>query len=373
MKEKILFADSRIPHAFLGAGFPRANKMLNNLNQLGYDVAFYPLKEDDLDKQYPHHLDISPNITFISGEQYRKAGIANYLSEHAGNFNYILISRPTNMVYIKPIIEGLAQNLGNVTIIYDAEAIYALREIRERKIKGIPLSDEESESKIQNELSICTTADKIIAVSEFEKHKFIEHGIDPSKVYVLGHCVNLKEGENGFDSRKDILFVGSFLNDNAPNTDSILWFTQNVLPDLQANIKDISLNVVGLTGSPKVQALADGQVKIHGIVKDVEYMYNHSKIFIAPTRYAAGIPLKIIEAASMGIPIVTTSLIASLVGWDDGQELLVADDPKEFAQKCIDLYTNSTLWNAIAANAKQKVALEYSEEKFNDSLRKIFS
>ena len=71
------------------------------------------------------------------------------------------------------------------------------------------------------------------------------------------------------------------------------------------------------------------------IIDDIRPFYNQARLFVAPTRYAAGIPHKVHEAAAYGLPIVTTSLIAQQLGWKHETELLVRDDPINLAQlKC---------------------------------------
>jgi glycosyltransferase involved in cell wall biosynthesis len=63
---------------------------------------------------------------------------------------------------------------------------------------------------------------------------------------------------------------------------------------------------------------------------------------VVPTRFAAGIPLKLIEAMSYGIPTVVSRLIAGQLELSDGVEVLVADDSLDFAKKLVELYQNES-------------------------------
>ncbi len=373
MSKKILFIDSRIPHIFLGAGFPRANKILNTLCEIGFEITFYPLRKDSLDSQNNFYSDIDRRVKIISGNQYQRIGLEQYLTSNVKNFDYILISRPTNMLYIKPILEKIPKKIKNIIIIYDAEAIYALREIMKYKLKNVFISNTEVRGKINKELSLALISNKIIAVSKDEKDKMIEYGVAENKVYILSHCIQNIAADSKFENRSDILFIGSFVNDNSPNTESVIWFVKSVFPIIEGKINSICLNIVGLCNSPEIKKLSCKHITVHGIIENTDKLYLNSKVFIAPTRIAAGIPLKVIEAASKGIPAVSTSIVSNLLGWSNNNELLVADTPEDFAKQCIGLYTNSNLWYKISKNAKTKVALEYSEDNFKADIMKIFA
>ena len=66
--------------------------------------------------------------------------------------------------------------------------------------------------------------------------------------------------------------------------------------------------------------------------------YDACRIFIAPTRFAAGIPYKVHEAAANGLPSVVTPLLAGQLTWSHDSELLVAESAEQFAEQCLRLY-----------------------------------
>ena len=96
-----------------------------------------------------------------------------------------------------------------------------------------------------------------------------------------------------------------------------------------------------------------------------------AKIFIAPSRFAAGIPLKILDAAAHGMPIVATSLLGQQLGWTNGEELLLADTAEDFAENCIKLYTNPDLWQKLRDNALNRVMRDCSQQSFDQILKQI--
>jgi hypothetical protein len=92
---------------------------------------------------------------------------------------------------------------------------------------------------------------------------------------------------------------------------------------------------------------------------------------VVPSRLAAGIPHKVHQAAMLGIPLVVTGLIASQLGWAHQSEILVADDPGDFADCCARLYGDKALWERLRANALARVRQDCAPEVFTATVREI--
>lgn len=89
---------------------------------------------------------------------------------------------------------------------------------------------------------------------------------------------------------------------------------------------------------------------------------------VAPTRFAAGIPHKVHQAAAFGVPVVATTLIAEQASWLDGHDLLAASDASGFAEACTRLHRDEALWTAIRGNALDRCAADCSPETFRRSV-----
>jgi glycosyltransferase involved in cell wall biosynthesis len=96
-----------------------------------------------------------------------------------------------------------------------------------------------------------------------------------------------------------------------------------------------------------VQAQHSGQIDLLGAVEDLAALFDRSRVFVAPTRYAAGIPHKVHQAASLGVPVVATFLLAQQLGWENERHLLVADSAEDFAAAVSRLFYNATLWETF--------------------------
>jgi glycosyltransferase involved in cell wall biosynthesis len=107
------------------------------------------------------------------------------------------------------------------------------------------------------------------------------------------------------------------------------------------------------------------------VVNDLTPIYNRARLFVAPTRFSAGIPLKVCEAAAYGLPVVATSLTGMQLGWNHEQELLLADTPQDFASACVRLYGDPRLWNRLRDNLINRVKRDFSPEAFSKQLQQI--
>jgi GT2 family glycosyltransferase len=365
---RVLFIDDRVPHSFLGSGFPRARDILQSLVDLDCLVTFYPLSFCQEDWQAVYQ-DI-PRVVEVMVD-YGTTHLKQFLQQRAGFYHTILVSRPHNMRLLQPILANHPEWFTNTKIIYDAEAIYALRETQQRRLAGKNVSDAAVDALVQKEVKVAEKADTIIAVSKREQERFLQRGFN--SVHTLGHTVPIMPTEVPLEQRADILFVGAIHEKKSPNADSVLWFVEQVLPKIQDKLGfKVKLIIAGYNNIQKVFDLQSDSVQVLGKVEDLTEFYNSARIFVAPTRFAAGIPFKAHHAAAHGLPMVTTSLIASQLDWQDGVELLAADDPETFAEQCVKLYNDLELWQKLREYALRRIKTECSREAFVTDLRKIF-
>ena len=115
-------------------------------------------------------------------------------------------------------------------------------------------------------------------------------------------------------------------------------------------------------------AFDDSTIAWHSHVDHLTPLYEDARVFVAPTRYAAGISLKIIEAAARGIPVVCTTLVAHQLGWKDGIEVLTADNPARFADAIASLYADRALWLRLREAALKRVTDDYNAATFRSAL-----
>jgi O-antigen biosynthesis protein len=356
---RVLFVEDRVPHPSLGSGLPRANQLLRCLVELGHFVTFYPLPVPfgDWDEIY---RDVPRGVEVMLGPG--KDGLAAFLKSRRGYYDAVLISRPHNMRFLEEAWPADPALPPRPRLIYDAEALFCLREIAARQLRGEAVPPAEAERLIAEEVALTRRAHAVISVSAGEAAAFAERGV--REVHVLSQSLEVSPGPSGFPARQGFLFVGAVHEDGSPNADSLVWFIEQVWPLVTASLGAVGFQVAGLNNSQRVLALAQDGVQFLGRREDIFPLYDGARVFVAPTRFGAGIPLKVQEAAAHGLPVVTTSVMERQLGWQSGVHLLAADSAADFARCCVELYRGAELWDRLRRNALERVAADCSPVRF---------
>ena len=94
------------------------------------------------------------------------------------------------------------------------------------------------------------------------------------------------------------------------------------------------------------------------------------KVSVCPVKIAGGIQNKILEAMSMGIPVVTT--IEGAEGIDTSEDILyVANSEEEYAKKAILLMQNDNLQKEIGYKSREFILANFSWEKVGNNWNNI--
>lgn len=134
------------------------------------------------------------------------------------------------------------------------------------------------------------------------------------------------------DDAPGLVFTGSM--DWRPNQDSVEYFVHDILPLVKSSYPEIRTVLVGRNPPPKIVELGnvDG-VTVTGTVDDVRPYIKRANVFIVPLRIGGGSRLKILEAMAMKKSVVSTSVGAEGLDVTNGCELLLADNPEQFAKQ----------------------------------------
>jgi glycosyltransferase involved in cell wall biosynthesis len=215
------------------------------------------------------------------------------------------------------------------------------------------------------EAKMASFFDMVITVSEPDK-KLILSRMPNCNVMIVANGVDTKthrpfpregRGEN-------IFFVGAM--DYEPNVDAILYFCNEIFNLIKKNRPNCTLIVVGK--SPPAQIIGLNKrpgIMIVGEVEDVKPFYKKSLISVVPLRSGGGTRLKILEAMALGTPVVSTSIGCEGLHVENNRNILIADNPADFAQQITNLLTDVELWNWISQNGRSLVEGNYDWEKIS--------
>jgi sugar transferase (PEP-CTERM/EpsH1 system associated) len=159
------------------------------------------------------------------------------------------------------------------------------------------------------------------------------------------------------DSRQ-LVFTGSM--DWLPNEDAMRFFCQDVLPLVRAEEPEVTLSIVGRAPTPAVEKLGDEPgIRVTGRVDDVRPYIRDSAAYIVPLRIGGGTRLKIFEAMAMGKAIVSTTVGAEGLPVTSGKDVLLADEPRTFAESIVRLLRDVNRRRQLEAAARALVVERY--------------
>jgi glycosyltransferase involved in cell wall biosynthesis len=167
-----------------------------------------------------------------------------------------------------------------------------------------------------------------------------------------------------------LLFFGAI--DYYPNTDAMLFFLHDALPQLAARYPQLRLCIVGRKPPESILAQRSATVEVTGVVEDVRPWIERADVVIVPLRIGGGTRLKILEAMAMGKAVVSTTLGAEGLDVVPERDLLIADDADGLAVQVGRLLDDPELGRRIGASARQFVASRYSWRTAVDSLSTFY-
>ena len=152
-----------------------------------------------------------------------------------------------------------------------------------------------------------------------------------------------------------LLFTGTSA---ARNMTALHRFVRNILPLIREEIPDIELLVAGnFSQKAQTEFIDIDVVKFTGRVDDIRPYFNQADVYVAPFEETHGSKLKIAEAMAMAMPIVSTRQGIRGFSLVDGESVLIADSPEQFAANVLLLLRNPELRMDIGTKARQ-VALK---------------
>jgi len=361
---RILFVEDFPPLARFGAGLPRARSILESLLADGHEVSLYATFGLRAATAQEAEAQLPPGVQLLDALGPR--GLLTHLAQEANHYDALWVCRKHNMAPVVALREQLP-DLRLPALIYDSEALEFQRILRARQVRGETIEATEVARYTAFESRLAEYAQVIIAVSAEERDFYLRHAHAPT--VQIAAAVSAQMAPAPLAGRDGLLFLGAINDDREPNADALGHFMEQIWPLLQPAGTTLRVAGWGTDTSPLVRSIRDKNVEVLGPVRDTTAAFDTARIFIAPTRFAAGIPLKVIEAAAHGVPVVATPLLAAQLGWSPGVEMLTGAAPQAFAESCLSLLRDDSLWERISAAARLRAKEQFSEEVLRAGVR----
>jgi polysaccharide biosynthesis protein PslH len=170
-----------------------------------------------------------------------------------------------------------------------------------------------------------------------------------------------------------LLFQGSM--DWFPNRDAVEFFARAILPLVRAECPDVKFIVAGRNPPPGfvTKLSADNGIEFTGTVPDMLPYLHAATVVVVPLRLGGGTRIKILEAGATGKPIVSTSVGAEGLELEAEKQIILADDPSEFASSVVTLLRDPARRDAIARSARAVIVERYGHLALKQSLDTLIS
>lgn len=274
-----------------------------------------------------------------------------------------------------PYIESL--NIPKVIEVYDVES-----EAQYKGYKSVPWISRHSPNFFKIYLWIqyhitrnyekkYKNFDMCITVTERDKSTFRSYFPDLNiSVISYGADVGYLKPMNLEEDFPSLIFVGNMATGSS--TEAVLHFYNEIYALIKKDIPNIKLYIVGKDPSRKILQLAsDTSVIITGYVEDVRPYLARASVVIEPITVAMGIRTRVLEALAMGKPVVATSSAVGGIDITPNEDIIIADNPNEFAERVIQLLNDEELRGRISKNARKLVEKKYSWEIMSEKFHKV--
>lgn len=295
-------------------------------------------------------------------EEYKESGIVNILLDKINKVHPDVIQLEEINAYfaiekIIPFIKGkkikIILDAHNVETIAFKEALkifHLIKRIIGKRILPNYINMENRAIKLVDNVFTCSAVDK----------KYFVNIVNPKIITVI---------PNGADttyfkpkkqvSENSLLFMGRA--DYPPNEEALRYYFLDIHPLVMKIIPDIKIYVLCGKSPHWLNKITrnDPSIILPGFVVDVREYLNKAKICIAPIKSGSGTRLKILEYMAMGKPTVASSKSVEGLEVVSGKNIIVADNPHEFAKKIIWLIENLNESRKMGKRAREFIKEKY--------------
>jgi len=364
-KKTIIVIDDQIPEFDHIAGDRTLFQYIQLYIDMGFSVKFIP---DDFTKREPYTSLLEQMGVEVIYGKYCKKHYEEWICKNAEKIDFVMLNAPRSIKYI-----DLFKKYTKAKILYYGMDMYFIREYSIYAVNGQKKNLKASKYYKKIELLLYDKADILLTISAKEA-KEMSAFTKNKNIYVMP-CFFYKDFPNAqydFSARKDLIFVGG--ERELANKDGIQWFCEQILPHILQKISDIKLFVVGYYEDSFIGKYSCGNIIFKGNISDSELnsLYSSIRLSLAPLRFGAGVKGKVVEALSLGVPVVSTDF--GIEGIPDIESIIsAANDEKSFAEKIISMYNNRFYLekaSGLSLNfAKEHFSYQHAFDLMSDLLR----
>jgi len=182
------------------------------------------------------------------------------------------------------------------------------------------------------EVAMCHLADNIVAVSDNDRRKMIEDGIDGDKIHTIPHGVDLHafrettpiniHAHYGIPAGSRVLvYHGTY--SYPPNLQSMEVMANEILPRLAERGVQVSVLAIG-SKPPDFPLHPD--IYFAGSVDDLAEVIPAADLAVVPLLDGGGTRMKILDYFAAGVPVISTAKGIEGIPVSNSREAIIVDD-----------------------------------------------
>jgi len=333
-KPKILVVSYNIPRPDKSSGerrFVSILEMLSEFWEIDFCIATSHIEWNTSQDAVPYIEALSNKgirILPIKKDAFRRA-----LEENRYDGGYF------NMYWIaEEMMPQFKTALPSAFTIVDSVDVHYAREETQAKLGEIDYSQVLQTKK--RELDIYKASDITIAVSKDDLNLLTKvEGI--KNVILIPNIVPVNPRKSG-KRNPTVIFIGSY--SWYPNPDAVKWFSAQIWPIIYKSNPKAEFLIIGSDPIEEVLALDSiPGIKVIGYVPDTKPYLEMAAVSVAPMRFGGGMKGKVNEAMAYGVPVVSTRIGAQGFEAIHGKQMMIVDDPADFANFVIMLMEDENL------------------------------
>jgi len=221
-------------------------------------------------------------------------------------------------------------------------------------------------ARLLREFAGCT----VVSAREQELIERIVPSYEGLAIVPNGVDLEVNSGDFGAPKPDTLIYSGALTYD--ANFDAMAFFLRDVLPLIRARRPNVHLRITGgYKGVPVDKLPLGAGVELTGYLEDIRPAVAQSWVCVVPLRVGAGTRLKILEAMALGTPVVSTSKGAEGLEVTPGEDILIADEPEEFADGVLRLLGDRDVRARLSINGRRLVEEKYSWERCGGRLERL--
>ncbi|HEY0513868.1 MAG TPA: glycosyltransferase family 4 protein [Thermoanaerobaculia bacterium] len=148
------------------------------------------------------------------------------------------------------------------------------------------------------------------------------------------------------------------------NVDAVTWWLRDVWPQLRRVRPDVRLVVAGDRPTARLRReVAAAGARLIESPRDLRSVIAQATLSIAPMRCGSGVPIKVLEAWAVGVPVLASSWAVAGTSGRQGEDfILVGQHPVEWVTAVTDLLGNPSARRWLIENGRRRLASDYSRE-----------